>query len=59
MKKEIKGNNQVGKGSKRRIENFNKLQSNWELINWKTNNKKDKILICITKTKEKQKKVMM
>lgn len=34
MKKEIKGNNQIGKGSKRRIENFNKLQSNWELINW-------------------------
>lgn len=39
MKKEFKGNNQAGKGSKRRPENFKQLQDNWELINW---NRKDK-----------------
>jgi len=33
MKKEFKGNNSYGKGSKRRTENFKKIQINWDDIN--------------------------
>jgi len=32
MKKEFKGNNQSGKGSKRRKEDFRKVQNNWDDI---------------------------
>jgi hypothetical protein len=32
MKKEFKGNNQAGKGSKRRKEDFRKLQERWDEI---------------------------
>ena len=34
MKKEFKGNNQNGKGSKRRQENFRLVQENWDVIRW-------------------------
>lgn len=32
MKKEFAGNNKAGKGSKRRKENFRKVQNNWDGI---------------------------
>lgn len=32
MKKEFKGNNQAGKGSKRRTEDFRKVQTRWDDI---------------------------
>jgi len=32
MKKEFKGNNQIGKGSKRRKEDFRKVQTRWDDI---------------------------
>ena len=35
MKKEFKGNNNAGKGSKRRPEDFKTIQKNWDKINWK------------------------
>lgn len=32
MKKEFKGNNQAGKGSKRRKEDFRKVQEHWDEV---------------------------
>jgi hypothetical protein len=32
MKKEFKGNNQAGKGSKRRKEDFRKIQEHWDEV---------------------------
>ena len=32
MKKEFKGNRNAGKGSKRRIEDFRKVQDNWDEV---------------------------
>lgn len=33
MKKEFKGNNEAGKGSKRRKEDFQKVQEHWDEVN--------------------------
>ena len=40
MKKEIKGN--AGKGSARRQENFKRIQENWDIIQWKPKQFKNK-----------------
>jgi hypothetical protein len=42
MKKEFKGNNSAGKGSKRRPEDFKTIQKNWDGINWNPKSKKIK-----------------
>jgi hypothetical protein len=49
MKKEFKGNNPAGKGSKRRKEDFRKIQERWDEIKgfrpskFPTNPKKERI----------------
>lgn len=35
MKKEFKNKNSAGKGSSRRVENFKRVRSNWDDIDWK------------------------